>query len=1420
MTDTQVHDAPERAPDETAGEEHDVAKRPLWQRVAKWIGIVVGGVVVLVGALLLLVNTPFGRQFVADRLSNLTLASGLNVKIGRIDGSIYGEMVLHNVAVQDPEGTFASAERITLDWQPFALLSNHLDIDRLTSPEIRLERLPELIPSETPRDPDAPLLPNIDIDIDALSIGRLIVGEAVTGRRHVARLEGGAHIDDGRAQIRAEGATLAAPGMAGGDRLALILDAVPEANQLDLDVQLDAPAEGLVAGLVGIDQPLELSVRGDGSWEAWAGRLASTLGGQRFAMLNLAAQDGTFRIGGAVRPGLVLEGAVERLTAPQVNVAIVAAIDEMIADTRVQLRSDALSLAAAGKINLDRSRFEDFRVDGLLLTPGAIASNLVGQSVRATVALDGAFGTPVVDYKLQAGALGFGDTVVRQLYAEGQARVDAERILIPVRARAGRITGLDAVAGGPIADVALQGDIAITGDQILSDNLRIVSDRVNATAIVAADISEGRYTGALKGRINDYQIEGIGVVSVTTDAELYAAPGGGWGIRGQIAGRSQRIYSDGIRNFLGGNAVASLRLGFDPEGVITFDQLRLRAPEFRITSGSGRYAPGGALLLNADAYSEQYGPLAARVTGSLAQPEVLLRAPRPGLGVGLAGLTARVRGNGGAYAVEASGETDYGPFNADVLVRTGDTLAIDVRSARFAGMDIDGQIRQTPAGPFAGTLRFAGSGVQGRAELASQSGVQRAAITARANNARIPGVANLRVGRAIIDATVLLTETPQVTGDAQIANLSTGQLTIEAARVRVNYEGGSGTAQLVARGATGVPFSIAANARLAPDQWLVALRGSASGVAFRTDDPARILLTDDSYRLQPTRLVFDQGSARIAGRYGNGLVLQARLDELDLSVVNGFVPGLGIGGTATGSLDFAQPDPATFPRADARLEIDDFTRSSLSTVSEAVDITFVGKLLPDGGDARALIKRGTTTVGRVIATLRPLPPGAGPWRERLMAAPLSGGIRYNGPAGVLFSLAGLPDQTLRGPIGVAANFSGRVRAPELAGVVRANNLTYENETYGTRLTNMRLEGRFTDDQLVLNELRARAGEGSVTANGRISLAADEGFPLRVRAEFENATLARSDALAAEANGWVEVTNNADFALVRGELTIPEARYRIIRQGSAEVAELEGVRRRNGGDADQAYARNERQPVPEHEIRLNLVVNADNRLFVSGMGLESEWGARITVEGTATNPNIGGYAQVVQGTYSFAGRRFELNENTSRVDFVGDRLANPTLNISASTTAEGITAIIRVTGTAQQPDVAFTSSPTLPQDEVLARLLFGSSVTNLSATEAIQLAAALNSLRGTGGGLNPLGELRQAAGIDRLRILGADEVSGRETALAAGQYLTDDIYVEIITDARGFTATQLEIALTRALSLLSQTGSFGGSSVSLRYSKDY
>ncbi len=1410
-----------------------VVTRPLWQRIAFWIGIALAGLLALALLLVLGLNTGPGRRLIATQLGGYTTASGVNIKVGRIEGSIYGRMILSDLRVSDPQGVFMTSPRVEVDWRPFAYANNRIDVRSARAALVTLVRNPAL----KVVDPNAPLLPDLDIDIDRLSVARLVLEPPVSGSRHILKLDGAAHLADSRAQLSADAVALTGPGVAGGDRLHVMIDALPSANRLGVDARLTAPTGGVVATMGALRAPLDVTISGKGDWKNWRGRAIGTLGGQSLADLALSAASGTFKVRGTTHPALYVAGSpataqrqlgsdqkakptpanpIATLTAPALDVAIDATLNQRRIDTRLLLKSDALAVRGQGLLDLGQSRFGQFAIDARVLQPGAILPNLNGRDVAARVVLDGGFGTPTVDYIVRAASIGFGATRVDDLYAKGIARVDAKHILVPIQARARRVSGLNAAAGGLLDNVTINGDLAISGDTILSDNLRIRSRGVDATAIVVADLSTGRYTGGLNGRINNFRVESIGILNIQTNAKVVAVPSGGFGITGRVVARTSQISNEGARSFLGGNAVARADIGYDPNGLITFRNLRLSAPQFRVTSGSGRYDPSGGILLNADGYSTQYGPVFARVSGTVTQPLVLLRAPRPGVGVGLANLEARVRGAGNAYAVTAKGGTDYGPFTANVIVRTGKALAVDIRKATFAGMNLHGRLQQTGAGPFAGRIEFAGSGVNGAAILAAQGKVQCADIAARAFAAKIPGAVDFTIGRAIIGARIVMYPgAPQIVADAQVADLRYGAAVLSTARAKINYTNGSGTAQAVATGSNGVPFNIAANARLSPKLWLVAAQGRANGIGFRTDTPARIAIERGTYRLQPTRVDFDQGSARIAGSYGTGLSAQLRLDKLDLSVANALVPNLGLGGSATGSLDFTQANGAAFPQADLRATISRFTRSSLATVSEPVDVTLQGRLTQAGGDLRALVRRGPNVVGRLVTTLSPIPAG-GSWSSRLLAAPLGGGIRYNGPAGVLFSLAGQANQQLSGPIAVAADFSGRLDAPRVTGLLRADKLTYDNEAFGTRLTNMRLAGRFSNDRFDLTTLEAKAGDGTVSAKGTVGLAAADGFPLDIRAQFRNARLARSDALGATASGDIAITNSkAEGGLIKGQLSIPNARFQVIRQGQAEVAELQGVRRK--GQTIQATAAQVAALSPGG-FKLDLRIRADNHLFVSGMGLESEWRMNLRVSGTSAAPVVVGRADVVRGTYSFAGKRFDLDSGVIRFD--GGPLADPQLAIAASTSTNGISVTINITGSGQNPRIAFTSTPSLPQDEVLSRLLFGSSVTNLSATEAIQLAAALNSLRGGGGGLNPLGKLRSATGIDRLRILGADQATGRGTALSAGKYITDDIYIEIITDSRGFTATQLQIALTRSLSLLSQAGSFGGSNVSVKYQKDF
>lgn len=1384
--------------------------RPLWQKIA--IGVVgfIVAIVVLTGVLLLGLNTQPGNKFLIQQIAAFQMESGMAIEVGRIDGSIYSDMVIHDLILRDPKGVFAVSPRVHVVWKPFRYINNHISVSLLETPLVVLARSPQF--NVTPTDPNAPILPDLDIDVDRMKIGKFILARPVIGQKREIAIDGVTHIADGRAILSADAI------VDSGDRLQAKLDAVPSQNRLAMSGTLAAPKGGVIAAMSGLTDGMTATLDGKGTWQAWDGRIVATSPKGELANVAIAARDGNFTAKGPVRPGLVMAGTVDRLTAPQLDVDLFAGLNERRVNLKGTLRSPALSADAQGVIDLAASRFSALRINAALLTPGAIMEKVRGRDVRASIILDGPMATPFIDYDITARNLAFDATGIENLKASGRAVIDTDRIRIPVNATASRVTGLNAAAGGLMNNLRVRGDFAYAGGKLISDNLKIDSDRIDATAIILADLDNAVYRGALKGRVNDYKIDGVGIVNLNTDVELVPGPKGGFGLSGHFGVRTARWENASVRDFLGGNAVASGRIGMTPEGKFTLAGLKGAAPNFTIQSGSGSYDTDGAIAFDATASSRQYGPLALTVRGTMERPQAVLRASRPNVGVQLSDVVAKLNGEAAGYRLEATGGSPYGPFFANVLIRTATgPLTIDVTRARFAGVDMNGRIQQSAAGPFTGQLAMNGSGITGAIRVAAVGQAQGVNVNATASNAKLPGDAEILIGRAIVTASMVLNDQPRIIADAQIANAAYGDYIVRKARAKLDYQGGRGKAQLVADGSSGVPFSIAANAALRPDLYAVALQGKAGNIPFRLAQPAIIRTEPNGYRLDPATLVLPQGKVDLAGRFGGTTAVQARFKDFDLAIVNMAAPGMGIGGRMTGALDYVQEGNA-FPTATTRLAIADFRRSSLSAVSDPVSMTMEGKLSAAGGDMRGLIRRGSATLGRFVATLAPPGPGAS-WSEQLQSAPLGGGIRYSGPADVLFSFAGLADQQLTGGLAVAADFSGRLTAPRVNGIARANALTYENETFGTRVTQMKLDGRFTNDRLDIRDFSGRAGDGTVQASGTVGLAAESGFPMNIAVKLDRARLARSEAITSVVSGSLAITNSAaNGGLIKGDLSLPETRYKVAWQGGTEIRQLQGVRRKGEGvdilDQRMAARKTAAQPA---DWKLDIRVRADNEIYVTGMGLDSEWKTDMRVTGTTANPRVVGKLEVLRGRYSFSGKQFDLEQGI--ITFNGPMM-NPTLAIKAETRIDTVTAGLQVTGSAQQPDIAFISTPSLPQDEILSRILFGDNVANLSATQAIQLAAALNGLRGGSGGLNPMGKLQGATGIDRIGIVGGDEQTGRGTSLAVGQRISNDIYVEIITDSRGFTATQLEIALSKTLSLLSKTGTNAGSSANLRYSKDY
>jgi translocation and assembly module TamB len=1395
------------------------AKRRNWpMTILRWIGLSLLGLILLFALFMVGLNSDAGRRFVVTQVEKYEFENGMKIGIGRLDGSLYGRMVIRNFTLSDPKGVFLESPEVRVDWRPLRYFANHVDVRSASAATMTMRKMPafKVVP-----DTGEPLLPDLDIDVGALRVDRFIFEPAVAGERQEARLKGKIAIADRRAQVTVKAETIGAN--AKGDTLALLLDAVPDANRFAVTADVTAPQGGVLAAMGGFDQTLTAKLAGRGDWKVWDGNLTANLGAAPLAQLALTGRDGTFAVKGTAQASRLFDGPMAELLGSQTAVDLTARLAERKADLDGRLSSDAFRLGISGGVDLGTSRYDALQLAFVLLRPSAIAPAVRANGVRATATLNGAFDLPTVEYQANATMLAVNDIVIETLALSGKARVDADQVIIPVSGRAARIRGLDTVAGGTLVAVRLDGDLAYSNGRILSDNLRLRSPRINAKAIVIADLNRGFYTGAIDGRINDYRIESVGIFDIDTDADVKTAPRGGFEIVGQVRARSTRLFNSGVRDFLGGNATASGDVRYGTDGVVRFANLRLAAPRLRVTGGQGSYAPNGQIQISARANSTDYGPVGVQLAGTISDPRAVVTAERPGLGIGLANLVARINGAPNGYRLAATGDTDYGPLSADVVLLTATgPLTIDIARGDLSGIGFNGRLVRSDAGPFVGQLNASGQGLGGLVRLTAAGQYQAAAINVRANDVVLPGPAKLAVGSAIVDADVTLYDTPHVIADIQIAQTRIREYDIAVGRVKIDYRDGRGKAQALVEGTSGVPFRIAANADLTPDLWRASVQGRATGINFRTTSPARIIPGPDGYELLPTTVNLGRGSsARVAGRFGDGIMIQSRLERVNMAILNAVYPDMGLGGRATGSLDFEQASSESFPRADARLSITGFTRTTAASVSQPVDVNFAGKLLSDGGEARAVMRKRGSVIGRVQASLRPLGPGAGDWTTRLRAAPLGGGIRYNGPSDTLYSFFGPADQGVSGPIAVAADFSCSVADPCLSGVVRGKDMVYENQTYGTRLTNMVVAGRFTGNRLEIDQLTATAGDGNVEAKGYISLAQADGYPMNIAMTLDNARLARSENIAARATGNLVLEKVAgQAALLSGSLRLPETRYRIVREGAAQVPVLTGIRRkpaagrpRISGDGLAAVGGS-----LFDLIRLDIALKASDEIYVSGMGLESEWMADIVLRGTTLAPRVTGEIELVRGTLGFAGRSFELQEG--RVTFPTGDAYDPAIRLLASDTIETVTVNVAVSGRASNPQIAFSSVPGLPQDEIVSRILFGDSITTLSPLQAVQLASSLNTLSSGGGGLSPLGALQSATGIDRLRVLGPDDTVGRGTALAAGQYITKDIYLEVITDARGYTATQLEISLTRALSLLSQAGGSGQSNLSIRYRKDY
>lgn len=1387
-----------------------VAARGIWRLLVALLLIVA----VLVGALVLL-DQPIGHRFLASQLHRLRLDNGMGFSVGRVEGSLFSDLRVHDLKLSDTKGTFLEVPVADIDWRPRDLITNRVTVRSAVAPDVRLLRLPKLLPTDNPN-----ILPDIDIFIGRLQIDRLSFAGDSAARGQVLRVAGNADIHDGRALVNLS-ALSEGGGKGSGDKILLKLDIEPDRDRFDVEATVNAVAGGALLALADFKHPTDLQLTGDGSWRSWSGSLqaSSLITSKRtpLADVKLQARNGNFTINGNVMPAALVGGAAARLLAPAVAVTGELTMADKRGDTQLRLTSRALDVVAAGELDFTNELFKGFTADARLLRPQDVDPKLAGQDIRLRGRLAGKFAAPLVDYLVTATSLRFDKTVITTPRISGVVQTGRTPLVVPVTASARSISGAGAATDALLGNLRLDTQVALLPDRIEARALNLRTDRLTARGSAALNRSTNAYTATIAAELPRYALQGIGIADVAANVTV-AGNSAGLRVGGNARATMTRLESAATRDFFGGLPVVVAKFDLAPDGALALHDVRFTAPALTL-NGSGAVAANGAVRLTGGGNLRDYGPVTFAVNGPADRLVFDLKLPRPGLAGDIRNIGARVAATPRGWSFEATADSSAGPIVANGLVLTGEgPLTVELTKLAGAEMVAQGRLVQTPAGPFAGRLDVDGRGINGTALLSTVAGAQHAEINLDLNKATLALATPVTIARGTATASIQFDSgsgPPDVRGSFTVTDLDRGTTRFSSATGKINYLNGVGSTEVTFAGDAGAPFGGTIGAQLTDDRVIISAVGNLANAPLKLDHPAVLSRVDGSWKLAPTALLIRNGRIEASGSFGKDMALHLQLDRVSLGLARLINPSLDLSGFVYGGIDFRYGANDQLPEARADLRVNGLSRAGAGTASNRIDLGINAVMENGSASARMVIAREGRIEGRAQAQLAVIPGSrADPVLTRLFAAPLFAQLRWAGPAEAIWPLAGVDRIDVRGPLTIAIDGSGVLGDPRFAGAVKANGARIESTGIGLVLDKVALDSRFVESRLELKSFTATAGrDGTLSASGGIDLSAVRGFPMEFAVDLKNAQLINRDDLRGSATGKVRIHKGDDGARISGQLDIEQARINLGTTSVADVPVLP-VTEINGAAANRPAAR----PAKPTIWQLDMGVEADNRIAVRGMGLDSEWSADVRVAGSIEAPRVTGRVTLVRGDYDFAGKRFALTRGDVR--FTGNFPPDPIINITAENTSSDFTATLKITGTAQRPQISFSSVPALPEDEVLSRVLFGSSVTNLSAPEALQLAGALATLRGGNGGLNPINAVRKGLGIDRLRILPADVARGRKTSIAAGQYIGDRVYVEVTTDAQGFTATSVEVSLTRSLSILSEVATLGGTSLNVRWKRDY
>lgn len=1313
-------------------------------------------ILIAVATAWLFLKTPLGEGLVADAIIGTLERDGtIAVSIGDVEGDLPQTVTLRNVVIGDNTGPWLTVDQVTATWTPWAVLTGRVIVDAVDAGNVTLSRWPHIAAS--PTGGSEPL----DLDATAALLSRLRVERFTINRLTVAADVVGRDIT-----ARVDAALT----RNGNERPELSIAVADSANDAVLNASVTVARQQRIRFEVQAGG-YESTVHAAGSVNVQTGfidgradvSLAPLLLNEDSPVHFTNATADVSVTGSVAEPQFDMGYVV---TQPQVNAV---AFDRLDGVAEGVWREGQLTVTSAGGVR-----------DVTKLAPGAaplMRPDLLFDVAAAVDLTDGSNGGPLL--RIASATFESGD-----VSATTTAEVD-----------------LGTLSGSGSAAISAAGLGRLFGRKDESSQTTISLDNIAfGSSALTADVSG--QTGALAGQ--DDVVFALFGDEVTVTADL------------MVSGDAVSLQNGSV----GSQAVS---LATDIAYDVAANRISAQA--------------GGTLEITPALNSSLSGTvsLTAQADGSLLEPVVFITLTSDALlvrqetfrDVGLSlesDLTVK------PIQVTLSGRADVaeGPLNLTLnagleapdrvnvyqISLTGDEIAVKGAASlslpdQLVLGSVDFQFESLALPSALAGVPLAGS-ANGQLTLDSEDDQQVARWTLQAQGVRYAGA----VGGV---------RTLSVTGEWQGGADATLAATVNGQRVFV----GTRTFDDVDLSLSGLLSDLNFIVNTKPESASPAVSAVGQvgfGAQSTTISLDTFSITDawgtfaltapGQVRVSPDQLAVDAFSASMAGGAVNGRATIDRTQStVDLSLSGETLPFAALKFLdpdlpVAGQFDFAanlkgelaNPEGTFTVRAtDVALP-----ETGLEDVAAQLNLTLRSSQLSLEGQVTGLSDTPAKVSGHV-----PLVLDLTQNQTRLpLDEPISLTVDWSGPIEPVWSVLPLVTHRLNGTGRVALSVEGSLGAPLFTGSAELSDGTYENLDLGTVLQDVTIDIA-ADDTVSLNLiLSADDGEdGFIQGNGFLTRDAAGEITGDMTLSMAQVRLARRDDIKIRGSGELDYTLTSDRDQISGDIIVDSADVSLNASYVDPIPTLDVL------DPDAPPP--PRDPRAGKETDLDIRLSAPADLVIAGRGLESEWSADMTVGGTLAAPELGGSLNLLRGEFAFLGELFPLNRG--QISFTGGGRIDPELDLVAARTSGGFTAQVVVDGRASAPGITLTSDPPLPEDEVLARLLFGKSAGQLGPLEAVQLANAATELSGLSGRGGVVGSLRRSVGLDVFSFGSNDNGN----TVVVGQRLSRNIFVGVEQGLEGQgSEVIIEWQLTDTLALSSAINQETGSDIGLQWSRDY